>query len=407
MVKKCLSAVALCFLVSHAVFAVDIQINGLKKTRESYLRQVLAKYNDIPAAELDLNDVETTLQEQGLFSSIEAYLDYNDQNNIALVINVAEKISFLPIPFAMYSSNTGFMGGLMVMDTNAFGVKDNYVVGGIFSKSMQMGVTSFTKPSLGRTQPGFSVSGSFAHRKNELEDSHEDTVLSYRTIGGSVSASVSDKLTEHVTVQAGVRYQYTHISLGDEYESYGDTLKTSHACSVNGSTRVNFAALNEWFLSNRTATLGAEMTFFSTGKKAPSLNGQIALQQPLPVSRLRLLATVSAFYTKDGCITLYPSQSAIGTTIMPGKFHAPRMLGSTFGLEVGLAKTNIATFSVYALYENVLTEEWEGDALMNQGYSAGAKMYLAKIAFPAMAIGFSHNVTRHKAKFSVAFGIGF
>ena len=385
----------------------EIKIVGLKKTRESYMQQVLKKYLGQDRNDIDLIDVETTLEEQGLFSEYEAALDYNEDGEMILLITVQEKISFIPLPFAMYSSNTGFMGGLMVMDTNAFGVKDNYVVGGVFSKSMQMGVMSFSKPSLSRTQPGFSVFATGSHRNNEFTDSNDDTVLEYMGIGATAGLTVTDKITEHSQLSAGLGYNFNYLDPDDDYPAYEDELETYHAFSLNGGWRVHFSTLNDWFLSDKTASINGTMTFSTTGKKTPSVTASASVQQPLPIARLRLLGNVSGYYSKNPAVVMCPSQNVVGTTIMPGNFHAEKMFGTTAGLEFGVAKLPIATLSVYGLYELFLSEDWNGSNLLNQGYSAGAKLYLKKIAFPAMALGFSHNLTKNKAKFSVALGVGF
>ncbi len=385
----------------------DITIEGLKKTRPAYMQRLLAKYKGMNASEVDTLEVETLLHEQNLFSETDVEIRHNENKDLELHIVVKEKISFLPLPFIAYSSKTGVMGGLMLMDTNAFGVKDNYVVGGIFSKSMQMGVMAFSKPSLSRTQPGFSISGNFAHRNNEFQDSHENKVMEYNSIGGGIGLTVTDKLTTHTSLSAGLRYAYRNIDVDSDFSTFEDELKTHHAFTVNAGWGLSLPTLNDWFLSTKSIRINADATFFTTGEKAQGISAQISLQQPLPVTRLRLLAQVSVVYTHDANKVLWPSQTAVGITIMPSKFYAPQMGGFTCGLEVGLVKTAIATFSVYGLYEGISTKDWDDTHIIHQGYSAGAKMYLAKISLPAMAMGFYHNVTTNRMKFSVSAGVSY
>ena len=188
--------------VSAQPVITEIKITGLKKTKPAYMQQVLEKYKGVPITQIDLDEVETTLQAEGLFSESEAEITRNENGELILSVTVTEKISFIPLPFLSYSSSTGFMGGLMLMDTNAFGVKDQYIVGGIFSGSMQMGVMSFSKPSLSRTKPGFSINGSFMHRDNTFQDTDEKTFLEYENIGASATFSITDKITEHASVKS-------------------------------------------------------------------------------------------------------------------------------------------------------------------------------------------------------------
>ena len=372
------------------------------------MQQILQKYKGMNIHDVDLNEVETLLQEQGLFSDSSAEFRHDKDGNLVLAIEVSEKISFLPIPFAMYSSKTGVMGGLMLMDTNAFGVKDTYIVGGIFSRTMQLAVMSFSKPSLSRAQPGFSVSGSFMHRNQEYQNLDEETVLECNALNASASFAITDKMTEHSSVNAGVRYNYSNLTPDDDYVAYENELEPFHAITLTGSWGISFPELNEWFLSTKRVRAAGEATFFTDGEKSQSLMGEIAIQQPLPVTRLRALAHVAMLYTHERRLSQWVSQTAVGTTILADSFHTPQLGGATMGLECGLFKSKVATFSVYGLYECAAVKDWkDGDRVIQQGYSAGAKMYLAKIAFPAMSFGFSHNITTNKMKFAVALGMQF
>lgn len=384
-----------------------ITFTGLKRTRESYMQAVLKKYHGIPAQKLDMGELETTLREQELFSEISAACEPSENGECVLHITVKEKIAFLPIPFAMYSSGTGFMGGLAVIDTNAFGVKDTYLLAGAFSSSMQTAITMFSKPSLSLDKPGFTASGMFMHRGNELHDGSDSCVLDYRTIGGGASVSLTDKLTEHTNASLGVRYAYTNISLDEGYAAYSDEFKTHHAFSATAGWNARFPQSNEWFLSAKSMMLAGDFTFFSTGGQAQSVSAQITIQQPFPITRLRFIFHGAGHLSHNAPFSMWESQSAVGTTIMPNDFASQRMLGLHTGFEFGIVKAKIATFSIYALYEQFFGEDFDGEGILNFGYSAGVKMYLSKIAFPALSLGISHNLSARTLKFSAVLGIEF
>ena len=96
----------------------------------------------------------------------------------------------------------------------------------------------------------------------------------------------------------------------------------------------------------------------------------------------------------------------VGTTIMPDKFHGTKMGGAGLGLEVGILNTKFVMFSAYGLLEQFAGEDFDGSFVMNFGYSAGAKMYLKKLAIPAIAVGVSHNLMLNDIKFSATIGMG-
>ena len=153
--------------------------------------------------------------------------------------------------------------------------------------------------------------------------------------------------------------------------------------------------------------LAGDFTFFSTGGQSQSVSAQITIQQPLPVTRLRFIFHGAGHLSHNAPFSMWDSQSAVGTTIMPNDFASQRMLGLHTGFEFGILKAKIATFSIYALYEQFFGEDFDGEGILNFGYSAGAKMYLSKIAFPALSLGISHNLSARTLKFSAVLGIEF
>ena len=384
----------------------EIRFEGLEKTKESYMKAVLERFSEVPAASLDLHEVETALEELQLFSEIKVTLEKDEKGKSFLSIKVKEKFSFLPIPFLMYSSDQGFMGGAFVMDTNAFGIRDNYLIGGVFSKNIQMALMAYSRPSLDAAHLGFSVGAAFTHRDREEMNSRDEKMLEYDTMGGSVNVSVSDKITKHSRIEAGLGYNYTHIDFNKKYSEYKEKLSSFHAFSLNGGWDFSVSELNEWFMSEKSVSLGGEITFLTTGKRAESAEVRIVIQKPLPVTRLRVLTQYAGYFSQNVPLVLLPSQMIVGTTIMPDKFHSAKMAGIDLGLEVGIYKMKYFVISAYGLLEQFLGEDFGGLLVMDFGYSTGIKVYLKSFAFPAIAVGVSHDITQNSLKFSAAIGVG-
>ena len=104
---------------------------------------------------------------------------------------------------------------------------------------------------------------------------------------------------------------------------------------------------------------------------------------------------------------MWMSQQTVGITIMPKNFRSYKLAGANIGLEAGIVKNQMVTLSLYGLYEFFLGQDWNDVKVTCQGYSVGAKVYLKKIAFPAMAFGLSHNITKEKMQFTVSFGMSY
>ena len=392
--------------VKNGALVSALKFEGLERTKKSYMFAVLGKYVGISESRIDLHEVKVTLEELELFSETEVSLKKDENGASVLFIKVKEKWSFIPVPFFMYSSSTGFMGGAFVMDTNAFGIRDNYVLGGVFSKNIQLALMAYSRPSRDIKHPGFTVGASFTRRDNEEQNLSGDKIFEYNAMTGSVYAAVSDKITAHSKINAGLRYNYTNAGVKKKYSEYKEKIKSFHAITHGIGWDISFSSLNEWFMSVKSFSIDGGVTVLTSGSCAESIGLQLSIQHPLPVTRLRVLTQYALFWSNNLPVTLRPSQMVVGTTIMPDKFHGTKMGGADLGLEVGILNTKFVMFSAYGLLEQFAGEDSDGSFVMNFGYSTGLKMYLKKLAVPAISVGVSHNLMQNEIKFSATIGMG-
>ena len=63
--------------------------------------------------------------------------------------------------------------------------------------------------------------------------------------------------------------------------------------------------------------------------------------------------------------------------------------------------------SLYGDYQLVYTRDSDKEYKFEHGRNAGTRVYLAKIAFPALAMGLAYNVPHHRWQFSAAMGVSF
>ncbi|MCR5723683.1 MAG: hypothetical protein K6G80_01200 [Treponema sp.] len=382
----------------------DIKIDGLRKTRDSYLQARLEKYIGIPAEELDMRAIETMLQAEGIFESVQTEIVRAEDGRCTLHITVKEKISFIPLPFAA-SSNGNAMGGIFILDTNAFGVKDLFVFGGILSNESKMAMANFSKPSLGLLKPGYSFGGSFAKAEATFLTLDEDDVLAYDSVGFSVHGSVSDRLTEHSQLSLGAAYnQYT---ASDEVTYCTNSYKSESYRAVYAAASWGMAVhdWNGWFLLEQKLSLESGLRFFTDRSIASTFSGQLCLERSLFTPRLRGMLQTSGTYRRNEHVSQLGRGSSVNVVILPDNFYSAKLFGTGASLEYAFAKARIALFSVYAGYQSAYSEDTDGAMRFTHGVTGGMKMYLTKIAFPAFAFGLAYNVPLSMLKYSVAFGI--
>ena len=69
----------------------ELSIEGLKKTKDSYIRPQFQKYVGKTIEEVSLHEIETTLQAEGIFDKIDVQLSKIDDQNAMLSITLRKK----------------------------------------------------------------------------------------------------------------------------------------------------------------------------------------------------------------------------------------------------------------------------------------------------------------------------
>lgn len=388
--------------VSQGLTVTKINFSGLKKTKNFYIQSKVKKFLGVSAEEFDLHALETTLQLENLFDDIQISMENSGAGEASVEVSVKEKITFIPLPFAMYS-DSGFMGGLMVMDTNAFGVKDMFVFGGLYSKSSVMGMAVFSKPPKDNGIPGFSVSLSTSKNTSKIENLDKDEVLEYKSTNLNSRFMLTEKIGELNLFSFGGFFNSVSAKRSDDFPEI-DSIKSA---GFSAGWSVSKSDWNGWFLSSSGAGVSTDAVLYadkSDYKNGCSLSVDFHIQKPV-FSRARFYSAGSAFYGKDLHISSRAGGKSGSVAILPGNFRTEEIAGGNAGLEFAIAKGKIGTVSVYGDYQIVSAQDYDDEFYFMHGPNGGVKVYLAKIAFPALSMGFSYNVTKRYANFAAALGI--
>ncbi len=359
-------------------------------------------YIGMPYNSKTRNNLESDLQAMNLFSSIEFSPSFIEVDSVELNVIVKEKITFIPLPFAMYSSSSGFMLGGFVMDMNAGGQKDNFVTGLIWSpdNTMLLGLYSHA-PKIGT--PGFSVFASTGKRDSYIKNSDGDEILKIENFHASLGASLLLKLNRYNNLDLGLTYNgffpYDTDIHPDAYRR--------NKFGLNSGWKISDQNWNGVFLSETSFGLGGRINIDTNAHLSEALSASIKLQQPIfPKLRLNILSGAAIVF--NGLITDYLQKGSGAVTILHDNFSTPKIAGASSGLEFALFQhEKIGTISIYGNYEFVFAQEFDDSLLFCQGLNVGSKVYFSGLAFPAISMGLAYNATKNKYYFSGSFGVSF
>ena len=394
--------------ISENLIISKINFSGLKKTRNSYVQSKVKKFIGNPLTEDELHELETAIQLEGIFNEIKIETEQISGSEAQVNVSVKEKITFIPLPFAMYS-NSGYLAGGIVLDTNAFGRKDMFMLGGFLTNTAKTGMASFSKQPKGHGIPGFSIFFSGSKRSPEFQNLDKNLILKYSDVLFNFAFTLTEKLSEHFSFANNFKF------VSSTTEEHSDFLGANPESIKVGSTSLAFGYSNsDWngiFMSTNSASISAEFGItdsdFSEFRYPLSFSFSIGEQHIIFTDRLRFYQKYSGFYAKDFNIALFREQDAGSVNILPGDFSTDRIIGGNLGLEVSLKKFSWGMLSLYGDYQLVYTRDSDKEYKFEHGPNAGTRVYLAKIAFPALAMGLAYNVPHHRWQFSAAMGVSF
>lgn len=384
------------FVYAQSAVISDFEFSGLKRTKESYIEKVLNKYKGLPFSEDVASNIEEDLRNMGLFSKIEIK-DVTSESSTTVHITLKEKISFVVLPFGSYT-NDGPMGGVAMLDQNAFGIRDTLLLGGTIAKDSYSVMSSFRQPAIDLTHPGFSVSATYSKRKEKIESLDSDTLYKIDLHRIFFEIALIEKFTPNFTASAGVSYT------GSIFVE--DGLDNIHQILFHPRLNYSVSDWNGVFTSEKSFEVSANVGATTDGKFVTTQKVEALIQQPI-AQRVRLiLATcISNEYNKD--VINQQTRSGVSTNLLPSNFHSPRMLSSNFALEVATFQTKFAMLSVSGAYQIVLVKDYDDKTDFSYGPGASLKVYLSTINLPACGVGLYYNVPHESFEFGVSMGVSF
>ncbi len=316
--------------------------SGLRRTKEFYLQHLFSSFIGQEASEKNLKAVEATLQGENLFDEVKMAYRPLSSTEAAVDVSFKEKIAFLPMPYGYYSDGS-FLGGLFIMDMNAFGIHDTAVAGGVYSKKRTMGVGAYTKQARFNGRPGFSVSVFAADSNIGQTNAHNETRLTYKAF----SFSAGGRLLLKPTVR-------TNLSFGMGYDLFlphdSPWIENINRWSAFAGWNFAHSSWNGTFLSTNSISVSGALCFTDNSGYVFSQSVSVAAKVQIPLaSRFRMINGFSAFDGNNMYYPFYCSRTAGGVTILPSNFTTTKIAGLYSGFELCVLKMKIGKLSLYSI----------------------------------------------------------
>jgi len=381
-----------------------LEMRGYRRTKPHIARQPLEAFIGREAASLDMLEVQGVILGMGVFDLVSEEL-VPAAEGYTLVVEVAEKWSIFPVPMLMASSGE-LSFGLFFLDTNAFGIRDTMVAGGLFSSSGWNGIAMYNHSPMRAGLPGLSGSVTYGRRQREDLDKYETVHRRYST--------------SHLGLSFGLRYPFTRALSGSFSLSYRDIALIENEEPLlepqEGARLLRFSpglglrrsSWDGYFLSEQSLSFSYTYNLALEGSSYQDFYIRGNIEQPL-LPGLRLIARSGGVYKTgteaDGALLFEEGPSRSGVDILPRRFSAHQYVGFSAGLEQYLYRFSMGTLSLQASWQLVLSEGPLSGRQLDHGPAGALRFYLARLALPALGGGLAYNMNSGLFQFSLDFGM--
>jgi hypothetical protein len=382
----------------------DIVFTGLKRTKPFIAERLLEKFLGQRPDEIDENAVRAAIIDSGILDPerIE-FLPHDDDDDWTLRAVVVEKMSFFPIPLFMTSSS-GWTAGVAVADMNAFGIRDTFVITGIYSGDSWFAMAMYSHAGVTAVRPGFLAAASYSRNEFKVNNAYGDTLFR----ADRTEAGVSGGLTHQFSGLWNSRF-----TLG--YTRSETFNRPEHALTARPQIELRASNWDGYLLNQNSAALEYEIRAVldggpPRGQSAARATHRVSFTfnyDKSIISGFRGTAKGGAIWSPEADMFTETPPSAANVTLMTDNFRATTMAGLYAGFEKALWQTKAGTLAILAAYQALVSRSLSDGDSFDHGPFAGLQFYLRQIAIPAIGLGVSFNPVRETTRWSFSIGIPF
>jgi hypothetical protein len=379
---------------------VSIEVTGLKRTKTKVTDYALGKFIGRDAESLDINEVKAAVIDTGVLEPVSVELARKD-GGVTLLVQVEEKWSIFPVPLVLVSSG-GTNFGLFLADANAFGLRDQAAVGGMYSPDGWTGMALYRSTPERNNFPGWNGAFIYSSQKKEEQNRKERTLRVYRATFLRASAGLeyplADKLTFSFTVS------FTDIAVSDPVLNAPE--KGNRNIGFSPAIAYRISIWDGYLLSERSVSFSYGYMPALAGSSFHELDMNFAFAFPIVPGFVASLKGGATGKPGAGA-ALEDSPRGAGSDILPQKFTALHYAAAAAGFEKYLFKARQGTLSAFVSWQAVFSSGSLSGKTFDHGPAGGIRFYLSRVAIPALGFVAAYNVTTSLPQFSFSLGMGF
>jgi hypothetical protein len=381
---------------------VDVEISGLRRTKPQAARYPLEKFIGQDAGTLDPNEVQAAVKDTGVLECLAVEVAETAAGPV-LRVTVAEKWSFFPVPLILAGSG-GTSFGLFLADTNAFGLRDQAVLGGMYGSGGWTALALYNHTPHRRGPPGWNALFMYNRQERKDQNRDEETLRRYTADSLHVSAGLQYSLTELLSAAAAL--SFTRVTLAENDSPLNAPAGGAAHLGFSPGLSLRASGWDGYLFSQRSLSLRYTCYLALEGSSYHKAEFRGIFEQSLiPGFRLNLRSGAVWNSSADSLFESGPQEALVD--ILPRGFSALHYTGFSGGFEKYLVKTRQGTLSALFTWQAVFSRGPLGGDEVDHGPSGGIRFYLSRLAIPALGLNLAYNMNSGRPQFAFSLGMGF
>ena len=393
------------FLMAQIQELNQIHIQGLQRTKPSVVRNLIPLKPSEILTDEKLLETENLLSKSGIFSSVQITTAVREvTDSVALtdiIITVEEKWSLIPIPYFSSNGET-FNTGLFLIEANLLGY-NTFLMTALYGGSNGLrSLFVFSNPSIRGSRWSHTFSGGYGN--NTITTILPDSTL-IRSYSGRylhAGAGIGYDISPTFKIETTATYRYWDIS---SYQSGLDSnpMTDTRYVEIEQSLMYDHTRLADVLSVGTTYSLSSHILLLDSGYLLST-----AFSHSISVHNLhRLKIDLSGAY---GALPPTAEESIDGKEgyrTLPFKgTAADYWASSSIGFDYSFLRTSWASF--------IVSHFWEYGMYGNDSMSAptyfgglgfGFRLYLRKVAIPAVGVDIAYNLIDPSTVVSISVGV--
>ncbi len=404
-----LSGAPLRLYAESSDLVVELEVVGPRRTRETTVRRIIDLELPAPASEVDLGRVRERLVRSGLFvNEMVVELVPTESGNKRLRLELEERWTLLPLPIAGYSDG-GWIAGLALIESNLWGTGTFLLsvatLRGDGAKVDSWGGTLGVSGGVlqrGQVKPSLFFSGGVGEEEYVAPNGTAYRRFRQTRLSGRLGLGYELSDTYEIGASGEVAWNEVDNDYSDSLRAPNSTLYYIQGLSLEAESR----RFTSFFLAGPSASIRYRHGFPLDGAEHFDAASVRMDYTAAPFGRHKLMVAAVGNIGNEP-----PTQlSGLGGTgyrTLPSRGSAaPGAAAAALEYEFPVLSRSWGTFTLLGFGEGGSYKP-DGEWQEFYGPGAGFRLYLARVAIPALGFNFAYNIVEGEFVGSVALGMAF